>query len=612
MSSCLYQLMEAGQISPLVYYFARFVARGCHDDEDSVVAISAALVCARSQRGDVCVDLEQLSAQPLFDITEEPAAPVPVGPPLYQWLKELSAADWVGVAGDVKPLILDGTQLYLGRYWSYETSVTGVLLNRLEKAPGLDIPLLNQGLQRLFADADNAPGNKINWQKVSAAIAASRRFAIISGGPGTGKTTTVVKVLALLLEQDPSMHIALAAPTGKAAARLTGAIRSGKSRVDAPQAVLDRIPEEAGTIHRLLGGGQQNTFRHNGNNPLVLDCVVIDEASMIDLPLMAHLLNALPEKTRIILLGDRDQLASVEAGNVLGDITGHGQEICYSNEQLSLLKSLNVLSGASLQTSPSAPPISDAVGLLHKSYRFSDSSGIGRLAGLVNRGEGQEALELLKSGAHDEISWLGAREDRLNPSCIDWAVRRYSEYLQEENIEKALLKYEQYRVLGALHHGPFGVELLNRDIAIRLEESGLISGGMEYHGKPVMVTVNDYELKLFNGDTGLLWADENGGLRAWFLAGTEEVRSVSVRQMPQHDCAFALTVHKSQGSEFDEVLLVLPDELNRVLSRELIYTGITRARSQVIIQGKAEVFEAACSRKVERSSGLALRLGWQA
>ena len=612
MSSSLYKLMESGQISPLAYYFARFIARGCAEGEDSVVANSAALLCTRNQRGDVCVDLMRFSGQPLFEIPEEPAAPVPLGPSLDEWQAVLSAAPWVGHPGDVKPLILDGTRLYLGRYWSYENFVAEALLSRLEKAPDLDLPLLSHGLQRLFAEEDQAHGDKINWQKVAAAIAASRRFSVISGGPGTGKTTTVVKVLALLLEQNPSLHIALAAPTGKAAARLTGAVRGGKSRVDAPQTVLDCIPEEAGTIHRLLGAGYQSNFRHNHRNPLVLDCVVIDEASMIDLPLMAQLLDALPESSRIILLGDRDQLSSVEAGNVLGDITGHGLELSYSEGQLSLLEALNILSGVTLPVDDSAPPISDSVGLLHKSYRFSDDSGIGKLARKVNHGKGQQALELVRSGETGEISWLNTHENELNPSCVDWAVNRFSQYLLEKNVDRALFLYEQFRILGALHHGPFGVQLLNQKIEHRLKAQGLIKGGAEYHGKPVMVTVNDYELNLFNGDAGLLWADEAGGLRAWFLSGADEPRSVSVRQLPQHDCAYALTVHKSQGSEFEEILLVLPDEMNRVLTRELIYTGITRARSRVTIQGGPAAFVEACARKVERSSGLGLRLGWPA
>jgi exodeoxyribonuclease V alpha subunit len=370
------------------------------------------------------------------------------------------------------------------------------------------------------------------------------------------------------------------------------------------------IPEEVETIHRLLGSSFRNEFRHSRKNPLVLDCVVIDEASMIDLPLMAKLLDALPGDARIILLGDRDQLSSVEAGNVLGDITGHGENIIYSIAQRSMLASMNAAPEAAIPATPNPPAISDAVGLLHKSYRFSSHSGIAKLASQVNSGQGREAFDLVTQGSYEDLVWLNAHQDQLNPRCLEWAVERYSKYLEEDDIQKALFLYEQYRVLSALHHGSFGIEHLNQEIAARLQDQGLIRGGREYHGKPVMVTVNDYEINLFNGDIGLLWRDGNDGLRAWFPAGRDTPRSVSVRQLPQHECAFALTVHKSQGSEFDEVMLVLPDEMNRILSRELVYTGITRAQTHVTIQGNPEVFVEACQRRVERTSGLGPRLGW--
>ena len=251
------------------------------------------------------------------------------------------------------------------------------LRERLESVAALDAARLADGLRRLFREAQDGT---TDWQKVAAAIAVSRRFAVISGGPGTGKTTTVVKVLALLLEQDPGLHIALAAPTGKAAARLTEAIRGGKGRVDAATGVLARIPEEASTLHRLLGAGFGSSFRYHRDNPLVLDCLVVDEASMIDLPLMARLLEALPARSRLILLGDRDQLASVEAGNVLGDITGHGEEIRYSRAQIDFLAGFGMATGGGTLPGAAPPPrIADAVGLLRVSYRFAGDSGIGEL-----------------------------------------------------------------------------------------------------------------------------------------------------------------------------------------------------------------------------------------
>ena len=609
MSDSLYNLMEAGSLSPLSYYFARFVARGCGVDEDSEVGRSAALVSMRNLQGDVCLDLTQYADRPLFEAAGDEPGPVPRGSSLDDWVKSLRAADWVGKPGDEAPLILEGTHLYLGKYWHFEQRVASALRKRMSRVDGLDLPLLAQGLKRLFPWD---PAQALDWQKVAAAIAVSRRFAVISGGPGTGKTTTVVKVLALLLAQDPALRIALAAPTGKAAARLTDAIRNGKERerVEIDAAILARIPEEAGTIHRLLGAGFGDAFRHNRDNPLLLDCLVIDEASMIDLPLMARLLEALTERVHIILLGDRDQLASVEAGNVLGDITGHGQEICYSRDQIQFLDQVGAAPADKLSGGSDSTDRGDAVGLLRFSYRFKEESGIGALSQAVNTGQGNDALDLFESEGFDDIAWMDARDGGLNPACVDWAVERYAGYLVQDDVAEALRLFERSRVLAALHRGPFGVDELNRLIAARLQSQGLIRGGEEYQGKPVMVTANDYEVGLFNGDIGLLWRDEQQVLRTWFLLAENQVRSVSVRQLPAHSCAYALTVHKSQGSEFDEVLLVLPLERSPVVTRELVYTGITRARRTVTVHGNRETFLEGCRSRVQRTSALAAKLGW--
>jgi exodeoxyribonuclease V alpha subunit len=606
MSGVLRRLMEAGSLPPLAYYFARFVARGCGADEDDLLARSAALVSLRNLQGDVCVDLAEQAGRALLgeEGTTENA------PALDDWLEALADVPWVGGPGGPTPLILDGSRLYLGKYWHYEQTVAAALRARLDPAEVPDAARLADGLRRLF---EAPPAGGADWQRIAAAIAVSHPFAVISGGPGTGKTTTVVKVLALLLEQNPGLHIVLAAPTGKAAARLTQAMRGGKERVDAQASVLARIPEEASTLHRLLGAGFGRGFRHDRDNPLVLDCLVVDEASMIDLPLMARLLDALPERSRLILLGDRDQLASVEAGNVLGDITGHGRSVRYSPAQSAFLHGLGMTAGESIAPTGAAPPprIADAVGLLRVSYRFAGDSGIGELAHRVNAGAGDAALELFRDARYRDIDWLDAGRESLNPACLDWAVARYARYLQLEDVAEALQVFEQARVLAALQGGPFGVGELNRRIAERLQALGLIHGGEDYHGKPVMVTSNDYEIGLFNGDIGLLWcASGDDGLRAWFAFTGEAPRSVSVRQLPEHDCAYALTVHKSQGSEFDEVLLVLPSSDSPVLTRELVYTGVTRARNRVTVQGEWESFVRGCRRRVQRASALAEKLGW--
>ncbi|WP_200381464.1 exodeoxyribonuclease V subunit alpha [Thiococcus pfennigii] len=617
MSDELRRLMETGRLAPLGYYFARFVARGSGAGEGSLLALSAALVSQRNLQGDVCVDLAEEVGRPLFDNASEgetdgtePVA-VPLGPALGPWLADLAASPWVGGPGAEAPLILDRRRLYLGKYWHFEQQVAAALRARLDWVAELDRARLAEGLARLF---DDGSAGEVDWQRVAAAVAVARRFAVISGGPGTGKTTTVVKVLALLLEQDPRQRIALAAPTGKAAARLTEAVRGRKGGLALDAAVLARIPEEASTIHRLLGFGRDGGPRYGRDNPLPLDCLVVDEASMLDLPLTARLLAALPAQARLILLGDRDQLASVEAGNVLGDITGHGQEIRYGPAQVEALEALGAAPAGRLRLvskqDSAPPPVADAVGLLRVSHRFRAESGIGALAARVNVGAGEAALALLDDPAHEDIDWLDARPDGLHPACIAWAAARYGRYLREPDVAVALRTFESARVLAAVHRGPFGVAELNRAIAARLQVQGLIAGGDEYHGKPVMVTTNDYEVGLFNGDIGLLWRDPDGALRAYFPLAGGQVRRVSVRQLPEHACAYALTVHKSQGSELDEVLLVLPHEPGPVVTRELIYTGITRARQRVTIQGHRAAFLAGCRKRVRRASALAERLGW--
>ena len=300
---------------------------------------------------------------------------------------------------------------------------------------------------------------------------------------------------------------------------------------------------------------------------------------------------------------------------MLGDINGHGREIAYSRDQVALLEQIGAAPVGALEralaVAPAGavpPPAADSAGLLRVSYRFTAEGGIGALARAVNAGLGEEALNLLRAGG--DIAWRDTADGELSPGCIDWALGHYAGYLAETDVAVALERLAQSRVLAALQRGPFGVETLNRRIADRLQAQGLILGGEEYRGKPVMVTVNDYEVGLFNGDIGLLWPDAHGALRAWFPLAGGAPRSVSLRQLPQHVPAYALTVHKSQGSELDAVYLVLPRDPSPVVTRELIYTGITRARHRVVVQGNPESFVLGCRARVQRSSALAERLGW--
>lgn len=634
--SLLDSLVDAGTLSPLSAYFARFIARQSQTEEDGLLVLTAALLSQSNQQGNVCVDLSRHAEGPLFAglSTGQAALEIPHAPTLAQWQQLLRTSHCVGSGGDVAPLILDGERLYLHRFWQDEQTVLRGILARLQPVEDLDRERLREGLSRLYPEHNPA---QADWQKVASALAVTRRFAVISGGPGTGKTTTVVKVLVLLLEQNPALRLQLAAPTGKAAARMVESIRGARVKLQLPAQIAARLPDQASTLHRLLGyqggarGGTRG-YRHDAFNPLLVDCLIIDEASMIDLALMRALLDATPTHARIILLGDRDQLASVDAGNVLGDITGHGQEVLYSPAMASQLAQLTGIDPNRLPKGEDTPVIADAVALLRTSHRFAADSGIGRLARLVNAGDAEGALALLRAEAHTlqrqdplplpsaELAWLQPAVDERSPlhrDALAWAVERYADYLRCADVTSALSAFAQTRILCAVHDGPLGDREINRVIAERLRLRGLLprsasASADEFHGRPVMITVNDYELELFNGDIGLLWQDEEGKLDACFPQLDGQLRRIPARSLPEHVTAWALTVHKSQGSEFDQVMLVLPDDVHSpLLLRELLYTGITRARSRLLLHAAADVLAEACRTPVRRSSGLAAQLGWR-
>ncbi|MCH7372900.1 exodeoxyribonuclease V subunit alpha [Aeromonas sp. MR16] len=452
-----------------------------------------------------------------------------------------------------------------------------------------------------------------NGQKLAAATAAARPFAVISGGPGTGKTTTVAKLLAILVEtglqQGKATAIRLVAPTGKAAARLTESIGSALQGLDLAPEVVATIPTEAGTLHRLLGvipGRSQ--FRHHAGNPLHLDLLVVDEASMVDLPMMARLLDALPRHARLILLGDKDQLASVEAGAVLGDIcsfTAQGM----SPEQADWLSRQT---GYRLQGTPAGAPVRDSLCLLTKSWRFDQHSGIGQLARACNGGDAA-AVESVWSAGFKDISlhpWVGEAYEAL----IAQGVEGYGAYLKaaREGMDPAAVfkAFNGFQLLCALRDGPFGVEGLNQRLELALSRAGLIQrDGDWYAGRPVMVVRNDHGIGLYNGDMGLCLPDETGRLKVWFEQPDGSLRALLPSRLPPHETVYAMTIHKSQGSEFAHTVLVLPDNPSPLLTRELVYTGITRAKARLDLYGDRALLAQAVRKKTERYSGLAERLG---
>ena len=601
-------LHRQGLVSDLAFHFGRFIYR-LDGGERPEVLLGACLASQWTGRGDVCLDLRRVAGRPVFE-----AADSPLAPPLDAWMTALRQSPVVGRPGDYRPLVLDEAgRLYLYRYWSYERQIATGLLARARAVPqDLDLQVLRDGLNRFFpSQADG----ETNWQKVAAAVALLRRLCVISGGPGTGKTTTIGKILRLLCEQSRGrkpLRIALAAPTGKAAARLEETLRAVKQAPGPAPAVREHLPDEASTIHRLLGARPDSIhYRHNQDNPLPVDVLVVDEASMVDLALMAKLLSALPPTARLILLGDKDQLASVESGAVLGDICGGPPNFSPSfRGQLADVTGERFEAGCqdAVPVPPEDCPLRDCIVQLQRNYRFGEESGIGRLGRAVRLGQDQEAVDLLRQGARDLVWCPKTPMGEAFAEAVRRGLRDYLGKISGGAGPPAVFEsFHRFRVVCAHRIGPAGVETVNGLIIDILDRAGLLNArGVWYAGRPIMVTRNRESLRLYNGDIGITWPDpeSHGELRVFFQSPEGTVRKFSPALLPEHETAFAMTVHKSQGSEFEEVLLLMPETVSPILTRELIYTAITRARHHLEIWCSEPVFRSAVGQRVERASGL--------
>ena len=598
------RLYQQGILSDLDIQLGRFLAK-LSGGEKAEVALAAAMASHYQGEGNICLDLLSLAGKPIL---EDGIGKLSF-PELKKWLSILEKSPVVGRPGEFRPLILDGSRLYLYRYWDYETKLANILRARTagdwEK---VDEAALEDGLARLFPE--DGQGDT-DWQKVAAFASITMKFCLISGGPGTGKTFTVAKMLALLLEQPGAekIRIALAAPTGKAAARLQEAIKSSREKLSCKEDIKKLIPEEASTIHRLLGSVPDSPyFRHNAENPLPVEVVVVDEASMVDLALLSKLAQAVPPTARFILLGDKDQLASVEAGAVLGDICDTGKVHGYSQRFCDALKKIAGEDVACPTEGGDGPGIRDSIIQLRRSYRFGAVSGIGEVSRAVNEGDGVRAMELMKSGSYGEIQWKEIPRPEDLPAVLkDRIIEGFSAYLKETDPARAFDLFNRFRILCALREGPHGIHYMNLLAEDALRNERLIHRDSRwYPGRPVMITRNDYNLRLFNGDVGITLPDPKleNELRVFFPSLDGPMRTFPPLRLPDHETVYAMTVHKSQGSEFEQVLLLMPDRNVPVLTRELVYTAITRAKEKVEVWGKEDVFKGAISRRIERISGL--------
>ncbi len=595
------QLYQAGLIKEIDRAFARMLDRRL-GGIDPMVGLAAALVSRATAAGDVCLDLAALTRDGFR--TSDATAAIRVETTLEQWIDKLSVSPAVGTPHDEKPMILDGNRLYLQRYWKYENAVAREILDRCTRIdPSSDpLPPFTLAENDLFAKSDAD-------QRRAVEVALNHRFAVISGGPGTGKTFTVAQIIAWLqqLSLDRKMRIRIAAPTGKAAARLQEAL-------DQAFKILHqmgvKIPVQvclAETIHRMLGAVPGKTrFFYNDALQLPADVVIVDEASMIDLALMAKLIRAVPASARLILVGDKDQLASVEAGAVLGDI-------CAGLQAASEMDKAPETEGPAGCPADHGRPLADHIVVLEKNYRFDAAGGINKLGAAVNAGDADRTLALLNDNAANDIVLRSfATRGDMEAALAKLVMEKIAPAFGVHDPAQALRQINGMKILTPLRHGPAGVQALNQQVERILIRNDVIApypagDGRWYSGRPVMIVCNDYYHNLFNGDMGIVKGESIHGPRSFkvFFAGSSmDSKTLVPEQLPAHETVYAMTVHKSQGTEFDVVVLVLPDLDVPLLTRELLYTAVTRARRRVEIWGRRDILEKAVSRRIRRVSGL--------
>jgi len=625
------EFADAAVLEAADVHVARTLGRLAGEDDDAVL-LAVALTVRAVRLGSVVADLPALADTVTVDasapgtadeVVDVSALPWPDPEP---WLDAVRRSRLVAVGDDGpvdRPLRLLGTTLALDRYWRHERRIVADLVGRAASAPtGVDEALLRDGLDRLFPpSADGEP----ELQRVATAAAVLRSCTVVAGGPGTGKTTTVARILALLHEQAAvggrPLRAALAAPTGKAAARLQEAVQQQaallleEGRLE-PAVAAAVAGTEAATLHRLLGWnpGNRSRFRHDRSNQLPHQLVVVDETSMVSLSMMARLLEAVRRSARLVLVGDPQQLASVEAGAVLGDVVGPTADRLrmrpVARAELEAVAGTVVV--AEVDDRPAS--IGDGVVVLRRNHRFA--GGIRDLAGAVQVGDADAVVDVL-GGGRDDVRWLavdaaerGAGDEAAVTAVRDRVVDQARLVIAEAEAgraREALAAMQGVQLLCAHRRGPYGVAAWRRDVERRLGE--VVPGFAPYGwfaGRPLLVTENDRQLQLYNGDTGVVVA-AGDGLRCAFERRGEVVH-VAPSRLAAVETLYAMTIHKSQGSQFGEVIVVLPDEASPILTRELLYTAVTRAQRSVTVVGTEAAVRAAVARPVQRASGLRDRL----
>ena len=574
--------------------------------EDKLIQKVAFLVSKKLEEGHICLDLNQYDQSGNDQIN----------------IDEIEKHQLVSTDADnnIQPFILLNDKLYLHRYHAYETIILNKIFalalgeDELKKEKQEEILSIKEFIIELFNINQNLDNPlEDNLQMIASLNAVIDNFTIITGGPGTGKTTTIAKFLAILYKLNPNISIALAAPTGKAAARLNESIISVSSRLEnISQDIKNKYSNlRAQTIHRLLGVQFDSPyFVHNKDNPLKYDVVIIDESSMIDTALLAKLLESIKDNTKLVMLGDKDQLASIEAGSIFGDL-------CKSQSTANNFTEDNIefyqkfLGKINFDNNSNDNFLTGKIVELQKSYRFKNTEGIGKFSQLVIKGiiDKNLLIEPFKN-SYPNKQYVKISKDYNDPDFLE-ILRCYEDYAKEENIENALNKFNKIRVLCSVREGEFGVNYYNHLIEKHLKSKGLINPRTDLYDKQaIMITANDYSLGLFNGDIGIVRFDKENNSKVFYLKDENgKIKGFPIININQYETAFAMTIHKSQGSEFDKIVIVIPNNSDHlILSRELIYTAVTRAKEQVLILGEEDVLINAISRNIQRVSGINERI----
>lgn len=556
----------------------------------------AYLVSKKLAEGHICMDLN--------DIDEEADELPPYYLAIEKAIKHIENDQLVTKdASNKQPFVLHQNRLYLQRYFNYESAI----LNRIKEFVAVEKSMETIRVQQLTKNHEfikqlfNSTPGIINWQLAAAVNSCINNFSIITGGPGTGKTTTVAKILGILFHLNGDLKVGLAAPTGKASARMAESLKSAELEVSAH--IKNKFQEiQPSTLHRLLGYIPDSPyFKHHADNPLNYDVIIVDESSMIDAALFSKLLDAIGKETRLILLGDKNQLASVEAGSLFGDLCMAQEQLnVFSPERQAFINSFIDEPDSQLIAQPvsSQHPLFQHIVELRYSHRFNSEKGIGKFSSAVISNDVQKINQFISEQTDEQVFI----DVDFNPSIFEKFVAGYEEYIKEPDISLALAKLNQLRVLCAIREGEQGLYLTNKKIEQYLVKKNLIKLDKEfYENRPIIMNKNNYPLALFNGDIGIIRTDKNGVSKAYF----ENNDGVLPGLLSGVETVFAMTIHKSQGSEFEQVLMVLPQsEGINILTRELLYTGITRAKSKVVLQANANTILEASKAQVKRASGI--------